>query len=201
MKKIKAKVALTRIKPIKPPVSDRRQILPFERQQNTVATKFTAEVRAEVLTNLRSGEQLATAFNLAGVTTGTIKDWRARADDGEGDPDYVAFFDEVELATANAERRHRALIEAAAQGRPITYDDVEIDERGKRTVVKKTANPDYRAAVFLLQHGPRRKDWIDVDRRELVGKDGGPITTKSLFAEWTEEELRTYSETGRRERA
>jgi hypothetical protein len=192
MQKISARVARVRIQRVTPPRSDRVGILRFEGSKasaNGANMKFTAEVRQQILEHLRDGQQVRTSFNLAGVASRTISDWRRRRDDG--DPDYIEFFDQVEIETARAEARHRNMIEAAAQGRPITYTD-------PATGKKLTANPDYKASVFLLQHCARKRDWLDVSRKELVGRDGGPIRVVDELEGWTPEEVRLFAETGTR---
>lgn len=65
--------------------------------------KFTPSVRGKIVEAIRQGNYIETACRNAGVHPTTFYKWEEKA--REGDPLFIKFFEEVELARAFAESK------------------------------------------------------------------------------------------------
>lgn len=115
--------------------------------------KFS-KVRAKtILSYLRVGNFRVTACAAAGITDRTLRNWAKYAEDGR--QPYKRFFEDMEVAEAQAEAGLVTLVLASARG------------AGK-------PHQDWRAAMRILEsRGPKR--WAPTVRQELTGRDGEPL--------------------------
>lgn len=65
-------------------------------------SKFTPETQARILTSIRKGFHMEPACQAAGVTYAAFRNWMIAGE--AGDERYVQFFDQVQLAEAEAEQ-------------------------------------------------------------------------------------------------
>lgn len=123
--------------------------------------KFTPERAARIVAAVRAGNRLQVAYRVGGVAVSTALEWRrlgrraselaaAGKDLSAEDTAFAAFEDDLTLAESEAEARLVTMWAAAAKD-------------------------DWRAARDLLaRRFPER--WAPLERREVAGAEGGPVT-------------------------
>lgn len=113
-------------------------------------TKLTKKVEAAIVQSVRNGNYSEVAARAAGISPTTMRNWRARGEEGGAkNAPYVRFLAALTRAEAEAEERAvKALGDAFSE--------------------------DWRAAVeYLKRKNPER--WSATERLEHTGAGGGPI--------------------------
>lgn len=122
-------------------------------------SKFTKRVRETILRHLRLGAHRETACARAGINERTFYIWREKA--AAGQVRFAEFFDDIAQAEAEREGLQVAMI-------------------------MKAAAKDWKAAAWLLTHGPSRHRFGD--QPTVV------VNTGVDFTGWSEAKLKAYAE-------
>lgn len=122
-------------------------------------SKFTPETRGKIITAIRAGNYALVAARLAGIDDATFYRWLERGKDRIVNDAMVA-----------AEPEFREFCDALAQA------EAEVEVRIVASVMARAANGDRDGLRFLERRFPQR--WRQQLTTELVGANGGPITTR-----------------------
>jgi transposase-like protein len=117
-------------------------------------SKLTPETQRKIVEAIAEGNYLETAAALGGVTYTTLNNWMRKGQAATSGP-YVAFFESVKRAEAEAESTRVGRIKRAGQEGNWQAD-----------------------AWYLERRYPER--WGKRIQQELSGPNGGPIKTESV---------------------
>lgn len=136
-------------------------------------TKLTPEITKTICNALLIGNYFETACAVAGIHRDTAYEWLKKGAKKPGI--HRQFSDAVEKAQADAESRDLTVIEMTAHG-----TKAQFDENGH--LVRAEVQRDWKAAAWRLERKHPKK-WGRIDRHEITGKDGGPLT----LTDWLKE--------------
>ncbi len=138
-------------------VIPRRRKYSHNRPSTMYGKKFSKGRMAAVLNALSQGATLTAAADVAGISTKTVRDWRAKDADFE-----AAYLEAVEMGTD--------VFEEEAARRAV--DGVDEPHYNQGVMCGYTRK--YSDTLLILLLKARRREKFG-DKQEITGKDGGPV--------------------------